>query len=192
MPVYQTSTDEELIVLLKAGNDDAFSEIYQRYSKLLYLYAFKKLQNKEEAKDVVQDVFIRLFKNRNELELKTTLSGYLYKSVLNKVFDIFKHQDIIRKYVENGYHFIEVDSQETDYLICEKEIASLIEQEIALMPPRMKEIYELKRKHFLTTKEISQRLELSEHTVSTQLKRAMKHLRHKLGLLVFVLYILHS
>ncbi|HWW42832.1 RNA polymerase sigma-70 factor [Pedobacter sp.] len=187
---YSTCPDNELILLLKEGNDAAFREIYLRYDKLLYLYAYKKLRNREEAKDVVQDVFTWLLNNRTEIYLTGSLSGYLYKAVLHKIFDIFKHKGIIRKYAESGEYHIEINPTETDYLIREKDIAALIEREIAAMPSKMREIYILKRKNFLSTKEIAEQLRISEHTVSTQLKRALKHLRVKLGILVYILWIM--
>jgi RNA polymerase sigma-70 factor (family 1) len=189
---YKLLSDDDLAGLLNSGNDLVFKEIYERYDKLLFLYAFKKLRNEDEAKDVVQDVFLWMLKNRETLILKTTLSGYLYKSVLNKVFDIFKHKDIIRQYIERGDLSIDVDSVETDYLIREKDISAIIEQEIAAMPARMREIYELKRKSYLSTKQIAAQLGISEHTVSTQLKNAMKHLKTRLDVVIFVLYMMNS
>ena len=147
---------------------------------------------RKKLKDAVQDVFLWLLKNKQTLVLKTTLSGYLYKSTLNKIFDIFRHKEIVRKYVEAGEYYIDVNSEDTDYLIREKDIARLIEQEIAAMPPRMKEIYELKRKHYLSTKEIAIQLDISENTVSNQLKKASRHLKTKLGVVIYVLYILNT
>lgn len=190
MTNYSKYSDSELTILLRDGDDAAFREIYLRYDKLLYLYAYKKLRNKEEAKDVVQDIFTWLLNNRLELKLKMSLSSYLYKSVLNKIFDIFKHKGIIRKYADSGRHYIEVNNQETDYLIREKDITILINKEIAAMPPKMREIYLLKRKQFLSTKEIAGQLGLSEHTVSTQLKRALKHLKVKLGIISITIILL--
>lgn len=190
MANYSTYTDSELIALWKEGNDAVFREIYLRYDKLLYLYAYKKLRNREEAKDVVQDSFTWLLNHRNEIQLNSSLSGYLYKTVLHQILDIFKHKGIIKKYAESGEHYIEVNSPEADYLIREKDIAALIENEIAAMPPKMREIYTLKRREFLSTKEIAGQLGLSVHTVSTQLKRALKHLKVKLGTVVFILWIL--
>lgn len=184
--------DAELAVLLRSGDDVAFREIYLRYDKLLYLYAYKKLRDREEAMDVVQDVFAWLLSNRSTFVLNTTLSGYLYKSVLNRIFDIYRHRDIIRQYVDSGEHYIEVDSNQTDYLIREKDIAALIDREIAAMPERMREIYLLKRKGYLTTRQIAEQLGLSEHTVSTQLKRAMKLLKVRLGVVVYILFVLNG
>lgn len=191
MANYSTYTDSELIALWKEGNDAVFREIYLRYDKLLYLYAYKKLRNREEAKDVVQDSFTWLLNHRNEIQLNSSLSGYLYKTVLHQILDIFKHKGIIKKYAESGEHYIEVNSPEADYLIREKDIAALIENEIAAMPPKMREIYTLKRREFLSTKEIAGQLGLSVHTVSTQLKRALKHLKVKLGTVVFILWVLY-
>lgn len=192
MANYQTRTDKELTSLLKDGDHAAFEEIFKRYNKLLFLYAFRKLQDRELARDLVQDVFTWLWDNHSGYYIKTTLSGYLYKTVLNKVFDIFKHNEIISKYVDSGDYYIDVDSAQTDYLIREKDIALLVDREIAAMPARMREVFELKHKQFYSTKEIADQLELSEHTVSTQLKRALKHLRIRLGMYVYLLFIINS
>jgi RNA polymerase sigma-70 factor (family 1) len=185
-------SDEELMALLREGDHAAFREIFLRYDKLLFLYAFKKLREREEARDVVQEVFAWLWNNRQTFDLKTTLAGFLYKSVLNKVFDIFRHQDIIRQYAERGNYYIDADHTAPDYLIREKDIQEVIEREIAALPPRMREIYELRRKGYLTTREIAGELHLSEHTVSTQLKRAVKQLKLKLGVVAYVLFLAPS
>jgi len=189
MAEYRSLTDSELVDLLKSGNDAAFKEIYLRYDKPLYLYAYHKLGNKEEARDVVHDVFAWMLNKREALDLRTTLSGYLYKAVLNKIFNIFKHQQIIRKYVDEGDHYIDIESSETDYLVREKDIFAIIQQEIASMPPRMREIYELRSKSYMTAKQIADQLGIAESTVTTQVKRAMKYLKIKLGILIYVLYV---
>jgi len=191
MGYYNKYSDSELSELFRSGDDTAFKEIYDRYYNLLYLFAYNKLRNTEEAKDVVHDMFAWMIDHRQKFVLKTSLSSYLYKSVLNKVFNIFSHQAIVRKYIEQGDYFIEVDSAETDYLIREKDIADMISQEIANMPPKMREVYELKFNGYLSAKDIAAKLEISENTVNTHLKRAVKKLRDNLGAAVFVLYILN-
>ncbi|WP_316811910.1 RNA polymerase sigma-70 factor [Pedobacter heparinus] len=191
METYTSYSDQKLMDLFVSGDDAAFKEIYLRYDKLLYLYAYHKLGNKEEARDVVQDVFAWMLNNRDTLHLKTTLSGYLYKSVLNKIFNLFKHQQILKKYADEGNHYIDMESSETDFLIREKDITALIEKEILAMPARMREIYELKRNQYLSAKEIAQQLDIAESTVATQMKRAMKHLKLKLGLLIYVLVVIN-
>ncbi len=182
-------SDQELIGLFASGNDAAFKEIYMRYDKLLYLYAYHKLGNKEESRDTVQDVFAWLLNNRENLNLTTNLSGYLYKSVLNKIYNLYKHQEVLRKYATEGNGYLDIESTETDFLIREKDINAVIEQEIAAMPEGMREVFELRRKDYLTTKETAEQLGVAESTVITQMKRAKKRLRLKLGLLVYLLMI---
>ena len=123
MTDYTSYSDIELADLVRSADDRAFKEIYDRYNKLLYLFAYNKLRNKEEAKDVVQDVFAWLLNNRTRFAINSSISSFLYKSVLNKIFDIFRHQSVIRKYIVQGDHYIDIDSTETDYLIREKDIA---------------------------------------------------------------------
>ncbi|WP_342332591.1 sigma-70 family RNA polymerase sigma factor [Pedobacter sp. FW305-3-2-15-E-R2A2] len=190
MPSYTEHIDKALVDLLKDSNQNAFKEIYNRYNGLLFAYAFKRLQVKDEAKDVIQEVFIGLWENREHFILKTYLSGFLYKSVLNKILNIWKHKRVIRHHVLSQALQLDVDSVETDFLIREKDIAALVEKEIAAMPPRMREIYGLKYKQYLSVKQIATELNISENTVATQLQRASAHLKNKLGLLIFVIHIL--
>ncbi|WP_316791961.1 RNA polymerase sigma-70 factor [Pedobacter frigoris] len=191
MSAYSAYTDQELAVLIKQGDKQAFTEIYYRYDKPLYLYAYHKLGNKEEARDIVHDVFAWMLNNGEAMELKTTLSGYLYRSTLNKIFNIFKHKQIVQKYIDEGLHYLDKEDEETDYLIREKDIAAMIAYAIAEMPERMRIIYELKHREYLSSKEIAERLEVSESTVKTQLQRAMKHLKLKLGIMVYLLFLVH-
>lgn len=192
MSGYSKYSDQELTTGFRSGDDAAFKEIYERYYELLYLFAYKKLRDENEAMDVVQDVFAWVLDNRQDFAVQTSLSSYLYKSVLNKIFNIFRHQDTIRKYIAQGDHFLDVDSNETDYLIREKDIAEMIDREIASMPEKMRKIYELKHKQNLSPKEIAQQLGLSQNTVATQIRRGRKHLKTKLGILIYVLFILNT
>jgi RNA polymerase sigma-70 factor (family 1) len=192
MSDYTKYSDAELAGLFRDGDDAAFKEIYTRYNKLLFIFAAKKLDDQDEAMDVVQDVFVWVLNNRDKFALRTLLSSYLYKSVLNKIFDIFRHQKTIRKYIDQGDYFIDVDSHETDYLIREKDIAAMIDKEIAAMPPRMREIYELHYKQHLTATEIAGQMGISENTVKVQLQRGLKHMRDNLGILIYALFIMNS
>lgn len=187
---YGSYNEYELTRLFKSGDDAAFKEIYLRYDKPLYLYAYHKLGSREESRDVVQDVFAWMLNNRSDIDLKTTLSGYLYKSVLNKIYNIYKHKQVLHKYSAEGNGYLDLERTGTDFLIREKDIKALIEKTIAEMPPRMREVYELKSKKYLSARQIAQYTGVAESTVNTQLKRAMKHLKLKLGLLACIMLLI--
>lgn len=181
MSIYSNHSDFQLIVLLRSGDEIAFKEIYLRYNSLILAYAYKKLRDLDEAKDVIQEVFTYLWANRTDFKLETTLAGYLYKAVLHKILNLFRHKTFCSKYVDEINALIIKNDESSDYLVREKEIAATIAKEISLLPPRMREVFELRQKNFLSNKEIAEKLELSEHTVATQMKKSLKVLRTKLG-----------
>lgn len=190
MQLISNLDDFELMTLLKADNELAFGEIFKRFDSLLYIYAYKKLQNSEEAKDIVQEVFVHLWRNRKDFELKTTLPGYLYKSVLNKILNVIARKQSETKYISSLQHAIDSNALSADFLIREKDITSLIEREIAALPPKMREVFELRKNQYLSNREIAQQLGISEQTVETHMKRALKILRTKLGILIYFCHIL--
>lgn len=181
MSHYTELNDAELIELMRGGDEHAFREIYVRNSKLLIIYAHKKLKDIDEAKDVVQEIFANLWANRDACAVESNLSGYLYRCVLNKVLNIFRHKDITQWHVEGIQQLLDQGLPDTDYQVREKDIARIIEKEIQALPPRMKEVFDLRRKEYLTNKQIAERLDISEHTVATQIKKTLKILRGRLG-----------
>lgn len=179
-------SDGELVVLLRDGDHSAYAEVYRRYHALLYVYAYKRLNDKEAAKDLVQELFLNLWNNRETQNIQQ-LDGYLYRSVRNKAFDVFSHRKVEQVYVDSLQHFLNTDNSTTDYLLREKQIAAIIDAEIALMPKGMREVFTLSRKHYMSHKEIAEHLDMSEEAVNKQIKRALKTLRVKFGLLTYML-----
>ncbi|MCW3464890.1 RNA polymerase sigma factor [Chitinophaga nivalis] len=192
MTDYTVLSDPELATLLAADSELAFAEIYRRYSRLLFGYACKKLQDPEEAKDIVQEIFVQLWNKRNTYSMQTSLAGYLYRSVRNRALDLFAHKKVADQYLTSLQHFLDQDNILTDHLVREKEITLLIEKEIAALPPKMREVFELSRKAHLSHREIADRLHISEQTVTKQVKKALKLLKVRLGVLLYLIWQLHS
>lgn len=190
MSQYTELTDAELIAAMREGDEHAFREIYVRNSKLLIIYAHKKLKDIDEAKDVVQEVFANLWANRDACAIESNLSGYLYRCVLNKVLNIFRHKDISQWHIEGLQQLLDQGLPDADYQVREKDIARIIEREIQALPPRMKEVFDLRRKEYLTNKQIAERLDISEHTVATQIKKTLKILRGRLGRELYSIFFL--
>lgn len=188
--VFEELEDSALVTLLQQSNERAFTEIYRRYHGNLYLHALKMLGGREEARDVVQELFARLWNARERFSLTTSLSSYLYTAVRNRILDIFSHEKIVNRYRQSFQEFTEQGDFITDNMVREKELAILIEQEIAGLPEKMREVFEMSRKGHLSHIEIAQELQLSEHTVKKQISKAIKRLRAKLDLLITGFYIL--
>lgn len=186
---YGAHTDEELMTLLKEGDAMAFEAIYQRYHSLLYIYAHKKLHNKEESQDIIQDVLLTVWNKRFENSFDS-LKSYLFTAVRNRALDLFSRRKVEEKYMSSLQSFIDISNESADFLVRERDLSSLIEREIQALPPKMREIFQLSRKEKLTHKEIAEVLNISEHTVATQMKRALKVLRLRLGLVVWIAMLL--
>lgn len=186
MTSYKGYSDHELAVLLKKGDQKAYTEIYNRYNSLLYRHAYKKTGDPSAAQDVIQDVFLTLWNKKEEIDETSNLSGYLYTAIRNKILNLFAQKKVRDRYEDSVLQFTEKGVTLTDHLIREKQLAELIEKEIGAMPEKMREIFVLSRRQHLKNKEIAEKLGISEHTVATQLKRALKFLRTKLGLVLYI------
>ncbi len=190
MLMYGKLNDQELISLLKQGDEIAYTEIYNRYKSLLQNHAYKKLGDFEEVKDVLQELFANLWTKRAEIPITTNLSGYLYAAVRNRIFDMLSHKQVVSKYVQELQTFINEGDCITDHLVREKEFALLIQKEIDALPLKMKEVFELSRKSGLSHKEIAYQLNISDQTVSKQITNAIKILKIKFGVLWFLVFML--
>lgn len=189
MKGYDSYADNELFALLQEGDYMAFSEIYDRYKSLLYTHIFKRIGDREETKDILQELFSLLWYKRVELNLNNSLSGYLYKSVRNRMLNVIAHKKVQSSYVESLQYVFEQGTCTTDFLLRENELMSVIDREIAALPSKMRAVFELSRKENLSHKEIASQLGISEMTVKKHVNNALKVLRAKLGIFVVLFFV---
>jgi RNA polymerase sigma-70 factor (family 1) len=183
---YGALSDDELTLLLKSGDASAYTVIYNRYFDSLYIHAYRRLQHKEEAQDVIHELFAQLWTKKTTLHIQTSLAAYLYSAVRNKILDFISHKQVESKYMSSLAGFMDQGVCITDHSIREKQLSALIDKGISDLPLKMKEVFELSRKQRLTHKEIAEKLNLSEQTVKKQVNNALKILRIKLGTMVFL------
>lgn len=186
---YALMTDIQLVNRLAGGDKSAFSAIYERYWLVLRRHALRMLQDEEETKDVLQEVFSTLWDKAEQLQFTTSLSSFLYASVRNRILNIIKHRKVAGNYFKDLGAFIEQGHVTADAAIREKQLAQRIEEEIALLPEKMRQVFELSRKHHLSYQQISEELNITEHTVRKQMSNALKQLRLKLGSLCVVFFL---
>lgn len=190
MSDHYASTDEKLFASLKDGDSAAFDAIYNRYHGILFIHAYRLLQDKEEARDVVQDIFATLWTKAAVIELKSSVAGYLYKAVRNRVLDMIAHKKIVSGYLESLNQFMQEGSGTTDHYIREQELIRVIEREVELLPPKMREVFQLSRMSNMSHKEIATRLQISDKTVKKQINFAIRALKLKLtSVLSFLLFL---
>jgi len=171
---------EQLIRKLHAGHESAYEELFRTYYVELSNHAYKYLMDIEVAKEIVQDLFVNIYKKRDKLELNSSLKSYLYRSVHNRCLNHIKAQKTKEKYVAYiKYNSTNAENQ-IENKIYANELESALLNAISQLPPKCRMVFKMNRMEGLTNSEIAEKLELSKRTVETQITKALKILRTKI------------
>ena len=175
-------TEKELIILLKEGDEKAFTTLYRRYWSKVYNFSRLYLSSILEIEEVVQEVFVKVWESRSLLREDDNFKGFLFVITRNLVFNQFR-----RSFNENAYKLTVLSSIMPYYNLEEEltaaDLQEFIEKMVKELPPRQQEVFNLSRNAQLTYKEISIRLNISEKTVEYHMGLALKYLRKNLYLL---------
>ncbi|WP_413666652.1 RNA polymerase sigma factor [Mucilaginibacter sp. Mucisp86] len=186
----QILIDQELITLLKNDDRGAFATIYKRYWTVMYMHALKMVRDEDDARDIVQEVFTSLWIKRQSINQDTNLGGFLFVSTKNRVLDLVARKRVKFDYLDSLATFASTYNNQTVESIEEKEIMDALDKEIALLPPKMKQIFEMRIYQHCTYKEIADELNISDKTVKKQVSNAIKIIRPKLHHLSSIVLIL--
>jgi RNA polymerase sigma-70 factor (ECF subfamily) len=184
--------DDKLIIKnLKEGDVLSFDHIFKKYHKKVYYFAISYLKNKEEAEDVVQEVFMNLWKYRDQINEYYVFSKYLFKITYNATCKKFRKQASDKKQLEETLQNILIEDNSTNLEI---EYNNLLETSNILidkLPSRQKSIFLLSLKEQLTNEQIAQQLNISIKTVENYLAAAKTSLRKSLsdGHILSILFI---
>jgi RNA polymerase sigma-70 factor (family 1) len=181
MTNYKQLSEEDLMDLLRQDSLGAFREIYLRNWKALYAEAYKRLKDKDQAEEIVQDLFATLWNKRSTIQVNESLAGYLYSSIGYRVIDYYRRELIRQKHRQA----LKVTYTEADYStennIMVKDLEYSINMAVGQLPDKCRSVYELSRVSHKSNKEIAEHLGISEKTVENHLTRALRKLRVSLG-----------
>lgn len=179
--MHNTFNDETVFInALKKGESNAYKFLVDKYHHQLCVYAFGLTNDSDLAEDIVQNVFIKIWKHRFKLKDSFSVKGYLYRSVYNEFIDQYrKHKTVIsleKKYIDALSVVVE---EETDNSL--SKLIDLVKQEIEKLPPKCKQIFLLSKKEGLTNLEISEYLGVSLKSVEAHITKAFSTLRKSSG-----------
>lgn len=158
-----------------------FSTIYVSYHAKLVRFASDYLPSLEDAENVVHDVFIDLWKNREQIDEIKHINAYLFRLVRNRCLDFIKHK--VHEKAYEDYALLEYQAREGaldmmgDSSLLTDELMLIVREEVIKLPPRCRQIFEMSRVDGLSHAEIANQLMLSENTVGVQLSIALRRLR---------------
>ena len=173
----QTDAAERVWVeRIRAGDIQAFEALYRAYWHRLYAFAFRYVRSKEDAEDVTQEVFLRIWRGREHWVPAGAVRNYLYLSVRNAARD-----RMARVVVAERWRVRQVAAtSETQPNLESAELAAVVEQALAELPPKRAAVCRLRLIDGLSYAEIAHRLAIGAKTVETQLARGLKFLRDRI------------
>ncbi|UVD79114.1 sigma-70 family RNA polymerase sigma factor [Myroides albus] len=173
------TTDTELVEMIVLSNEKAFTLLIEKYYQSLCVYAYKLIGN-EEAQDLVQNVFMKIWIKRLKLNPEANIKNLLYKSVFNEFVDTYRKNKKLEPLeyqclkVINAY--VETNSQEDIELAI-----NLMQREIDNLPNKSKEVFILSKRQGLTNQEIADYLNISLKTVEAHISKSYSILKKRLG-----------
>ncbi|WDF76127.1 sigma-70 family RNA polymerase sigma factor [Mucilaginibacter sp. KACC 22773] len=170
-------SDAQLLLELQSGNDSAFQEIYERYADKLIAFALKKTQNEDEAMDMVQELFLSVWKNRYTIQVNGPLEAYLIVSVNYMAYKWFKKQSKQPQSLNDFMELPDMAEDSTAQKLSFAELSFLINREIADMPEKMRQVYLCSREQDMNGQQIAAELGISHQTVRNQISSALGRLK---------------
>ncbi|WP_442591909.1 RNA polymerase sigma-70 factor [Pedobacter sp. AW31-3R] len=190
MSNYNDFTDQEIAELLRSDDEQAFKFLYDKFWEKMYFVAAKRLNDKDEAEEVVQDIFVNLWNRRIKLIIKVSFESYLAGAVkfevLKKRAAKFKKDNMISDISEQSKVIKHNDSNLYDLRLLEDQLM----QTINSLPEKCQVVFTMSRKEGLSNKQIATQLDISEKTVEKHITTALKVIKKRFGNYFYLILIL--
>jgi RNA polymerase sigma-70 factor (ECF subfamily) len=177
-----TQLGEEYLLIrqFKNGDHHSFKVLYQKYAPKLYGFSRKYLSSDEDAEEIVQEIFLRIWEKKENIDENQSFSSYIFQAAKHRIFNGFRKKVNEQAYLDFVIYADNASSNFTDMEVEYQEIKSKAEAVISAMPPKRQEIFRLSREQGLKNKEIAEKLQISIKTVENQMGQALKFLREEL------------
>lgn len=181
--------DARLLEMLVEGDRLAFETIYRKYWFPLFNAVFKRIKDKQKAEDLVQEVFFKLWRNKEKLSVDN-LEAYLRTAARYETINYLSRTKISYQFFE-PFHEILQDKDQPDLQLFSKDLLDLIHSFAKTLPEKRRQIFLLHIQSRLSTKEIAEKLGISQKTVQNQLGTALNELKPRILQLVAALITTH-
>lgn len=161
------------------GNRKAFDRIYLSTWRNLYAQAWRRVEDEDVAKDMVQDVFVKLWEGRHSITITGTVPAYLHAVLKNRIMDYFQSENVLKSALERAFLIMESVVDRSELGLSYEETEGILEEELAKMPKNMRETF-LLRLDNQSIPMIAQSLNLADQTVNNLLTEARRRLKENL------------
>jgi RNA polymerase sigma-70 factor (ECF subfamily) len=172
--------EKSILKRLKTGDIAAIDAIYNLYSRKVYSFAFSLLKDHNLSEDLMQDVFVKLWEKREQINPDLKFENYLFTICYNSALQYFRRKSVelkVKDYLlKNAPESI---SETTNTVIC-NELMDIVERSVEKLPPRRKLVYKLSRQEYMQIKEIAESLSISPRTAESHLTKALSFIKQEL------------
>ncbi|PWD98869.1 RNA polymerase sigma factor [Marinilabilia rubra] len=163
---------------LKGGSMEAFNQLFEAYSHRIYGFGLKYLKSEADAEELVQDVFLKLWRNRQKLKEEESFHSYLFTIAFNQIKDYFRYKGIYLDVEDNS--LIGTSDNSTEMTITYRSVLEQVSTLLEKLPQKKKEIFRLSRFEGKSAKEIAGLMDVSPKTVDNQISEVIGFLRKNL------------
>jgi RNA polymerase sigma-70 factor, ECF subfamily len=164
---------------LNRDHEKEFEKVFKSHFKSLHAYACTILHDDVMAEEMVQNVFCRLWEKSDQIEIRESVSGYLYRSVYHESLNYLKHLKVRDAYQTYAINRME-NTNDASHQLELKELESRLDAALKDLPEKCRTIFQMSRFEELKYQEIADRLELPVKTIENQMGKALRLLRVKL------------
>ena len=186
---------DQLAMRIKHGDEQALELLFRKYNVRLCVFANKFLNDPEEAQEIVQDMFVKIWEGRDEIDPEDSLKSYVFKIVQNLSLNKLRRKKVESRYSEI-YKLVYIEHQEfsAHESLIARELEEHIVHSIGKLPSGCRKVFELSRIGGLKYKEIADNLNISVKTVEVQMSKALRSLRIELSdyLTLFLIALISS
>jgi RNA polymerase sigma-70 factor (family 1) len=178
--ILKDDQQKQLLVLLRQGNEPAFNTLYKAYSKPLYLRVLRMVKNADDADELLQELFIKLWDNRKIIDLEKSFKSYMYTIAHNLVSNYFRKiandQALIRSILQNATIYY-LNAQE---LLENKEVSKLLQQAIDQLTRQRKQVFQLCKIEGKSYEEAAELMGISIATINSHMTKSLQSIREYL------------
>lgn len=163
---------------IKRGDEEAFKTLFEKFFHMLTVKARRYLRDDQAAKDIVQEVFLNLWKNRNTLTPDVSIKNYLERACINRSLNYLRDQEKFYRAGDDWAQLCEDPAHYTPHSIVSfEELQKTIESAVATLPEKLRVPFALSRFENLTYREISAKTGLSQIVIEKCIMQALRRLR---------------
>jgi RNA polymerase sigma-70 factor, ECF subfamily len=173
--------DNEIIRRIGEGDVDQFESLFRSSYVSLVRYAKTLIKDHDTAEEIVQDLFFRLWQNKENLKIESSLNGYLFRSVHNKCLHYIEHNRVVERHAEKMAASLAESPENPSEILHYKELQARVARILERLPDRCGKIFSMSRFEGLKYSEIAEKLSVSVKTVESNMGRALKEFRKELS-----------